>query len=276
MTADGSDRRRDSWAGMRRPILPDDFGAVAGAYDRGRPGYPTAVIEYVLEFCDPARPRILEVGAGTGKATAALASRGASVVAIEPSKDMASLAEDHCRQFPDVVVVVSTFENWANNQEDFGLVVSGQAWHWVEAPIRTIKAQQVLSGSGHLALLWTHPVWDRVSLRGPFEALYQTFAPQLVAGGPWFPGFGGPYGAEQPTEEELSGRFDPIITRRWRWTEHYCQGKYVDLLRSLPEHDRLPDRKREDLFAGHGDEIELHGGFVDIEYETRTYVAKRR
>lgn len=274
VTPNRSDGRRDSGA-VPRPILPAQFGAVASVYDRGRPGYPIEVIEYVLEFCDPARPRILEVGAGTGKATAALASRGWSVVAIEPSGDMASLAEGRCRNLPQVVVVVSTFEKW-NSQEDFGLVVSAQAWHWVEAPTRTINAHEVLSPSGHLALLWTHPVWDQVSLREPFEALYQTFAPELVASGPWFPGFGGPYGSEKPTKAELSGRFDPIITRSWRWSERYSPGKYLDLLRSLPEHDRLAEREREDLFAGHGHEIELNGGFVDIEYETRTYVAKRR
>jgi len=53
------------------------FGRVAKLYDRVRPSYPDAVIDAVLAFAG-LRPgaRILEIGAGTGKATMLLAERG--------------------------------------------------------------------------------------------------------------------------------------------------------------------------------------------------------
>jgi protein-L-isoaspartate O-methyltransferase len=69
------------------------FGAVAEADDRARPSYPPALVGDVLEFVglDPGSgDRVLEVGAGTGKATVVFAERGANVVALEPSAEMAA------------------------------------------------------------------------------------------------------------------------------------------------------------------------------------------
>jgi hypothetical protein len=44
------------------------FGEAAELYDQARPSYPEALIDEVIAFAPPS-PRVLEVGAGTGKAT---------------------------------------------------------------------------------------------------------------------------------------------------------------------------------------------------------------
>ncbi|HEX5096633.1 MAG TPA: hypothetical protein VFX21_11490, partial [Acidimicrobiia bacterium] len=56
------------------------FGEVADQYDRARPGYPDAAFDAVVEYA-PVRPgdRVLEVGAGTGKATTSMLARGLDV-----------------------------------------------------------------------------------------------------------------------------------------------------------------------------------------------------
>ena len=256
-------------------ISPERFGALAQAYDRGRPTYPAELIEDVLALCDPARQRIAEVGAGTGKATELLASAGWDLLAIEPSEEMAAIARRRCRHLPQVQVVVSSFEDSAVEPGEFGLVVSAQAWHWVAAPTRTIKAHEALSPSGRLALIWTHPVWDEMTLRGAFAALYASVAPELLRSGPWFPGFDGPHGAEKPTEAEMEGRFGPITTHAYRWTQAYSAAHYLDLLRSFPEHDLLPGPVRTALFDGSVQEIERDGGTVEMQYETRLHHATR-
>jgi hypothetical protein len=50
------------------------FGSVAELYDRSRPSYPPALVDDVLGLVGVA-PRVLEVGAGTGKATVLFAAR---------------------------------------------------------------------------------------------------------------------------------------------------------------------------------------------------------
>src|ERR1700737_852399 len=103
------------------------FGEVADLYDRARPGYPGALGDDVLGFCGLPAPRVLEVGAGTGKATVAFAARGLEVVALEPSPEMAAVAARNCEAFPRTSVQVSTFEDWAATG-GFDLVVAAQSW----------------------------------------------------------------------------------------------------------------------------------------------------
>lgn len=88
------------------------FGEVAQTYHDVRPGYPEALFDDLIAFVRRRRLRSLEVGAGTGKATLAIAAKGASVVALEPSPAMAAVARQTCRDQPGVSIVVSSFEQW--------------------------------------------------------------------------------------------------------------------------------------------------------------------
>ncbi len=79
------------------------FGRVAELYDEERPSYPAAAIDDVLDFARIEPPAtVLEVGAGTGKATRLLAERGFAVIALEPSAAMAQLARRNCASHPAV------------------------------------------------------------------------------------------------------------------------------------------------------------------------------
>lgn len=65
------------------------FEAGADAYERHRPRYPEQLFDDIRELAGTRwGARLLEIGAGTGRATLALAERGAEIDAIEPSRDM--------------------------------------------------------------------------------------------------------------------------------------------------------------------------------------------
>lgn len=70
----------------------------ASAYDAHRPAYPPEAVQRLLEhmgLADRAHARVVEVAAGTGKFTEALAARheGFEVVAAEPHPDMRGALE---------------------------------------------------------------------------------------------------------------------------------------------------------------------------------------
>ncbi|GAA3160513.1 MULTISPECIES: class I SAM-dependent methyltransferase [Streptomyces] len=133
------------------------FDTVATQYAAARPGYPPALHDAVEEAAGRplAGARVLDVGAGTGLATAALAARGARVTAVEPGAAMA--AELH-RAHPALPVVRARGEALPfPDGAGFDLVTYAQSWHWT-VPERSVpEALRVLRPGGTLALWWNVP-----------------------------------------------------------------------------------------------------------------------
>lgn len=122
------------------------FGAVAAAYDRYRPGYP----EQLMDVLAALRPNAtLDVGCGTGKAARQLAARGLDVLGVEIDAEMAAVARSH-----GVEVEVATFERWDDRGRTFDLIVSGQAWHWIDPALGAPKLVRLLRDGGTVCTFW--------------------------------------------------------------------------------------------------------------------------
>ena len=69
--------------------------------------------------------------------------------------------------------------------------------------------------------------------------------------------------------------FDSLTERSYRWDREYTVDQYLELLRSFPEHLRVPVGRRELLFGALGEVIEGLGVPLRVDYETLLYLAKR-
>jgi SAM-dependent methyltransferase len=123
------------------------FGAAAADYVAGRPDYPAELVDWLVG----AAGAVADVGAGTGKLTAALVRPGREVVAVEPDGDMlAALA----REVPAARVAQGSGEALPLPDASVDAVVYGQAWHWVDVPRASAEAARVLRPGGALGLVW--------------------------------------------------------------------------------------------------------------------------
>jgi SAM-dependent methyltransferase len=128
------------------------FGAAAPQYAQHRPGYAEAAIRWCLAPVSRAQPvRVVDVGAGTGILTGALADLGADVVAVEP--DQAMLAELR-RRLPGVRAVAGSAEALPLPDHSVDAVLCGQAMHWFEMDRALPEVARVLAPGGVLAGLW--------------------------------------------------------------------------------------------------------------------------
>jgi SAM-dependent methyltransferase len=124
------------------------FGAAAAEYERGRPSYPPAAVDWLV----PAgASRVLDLGAGTGKLTRLLADRGLEVVAVEP---LAEMREQLSRVLPGVRVMAGAAERIPADDHSFDAVLVAQAWHWVDARLAVPEVARVLRPGGWLGLAW--------------------------------------------------------------------------------------------------------------------------
>jgi SAM-dependent methyltransferase len=131
-----------------RAAQAGSFGAAADVYERGRPGYPEAALDWLLRD-EPAR--VLDLGAGTGKLTRQLSARGLDVVAVEPSEGMRT---QFAGVLPDVPVLAGTAEAIPLVDHSVDAVLVAQAWHWVDVARASVEVGRVLRPGGTLGLVW--------------------------------------------------------------------------------------------------------------------------
>ena len=124
------------------------FGQVAEDYDHYRPGLPDVVLEWLL----PSDCRVvLDLGAGTGAATGALASRVDQVIAVEPDPRMRALIARHA---PTAWVVAGRAEAIPLEESSVDSVVVCSAWHWMDPNLAIPEVARVLRSGGVFGILW--------------------------------------------------------------------------------------------------------------------------
>jgi len=139
-----------------RRLLSSSFGAAAAAYAEHRPDYAQAAVRWALEHAPG--PRVLDLGAGTGKLTATLVALGAEIIAVEP--DPAMLAELR-RALPAVRALTGRAEAIPLPDSSIDAVLAGHALHWFDMDVAGPEIARVLAPGGILAGLW-NVVDDRV------------------------------------------------------------------------------------------------------------------
>lgn len=128
------------------------FGAAAGTYERGRPGYPAELIElYGTELGVGPGATVVDLAAGTGKLTRLLVATGAEVVAVEPVEAM---RRELAAVVTEVEVLDGTAEALPLEDSSADVVTVAQAFHWFDAAPALAEIARVLRPGGGLGLVW--------------------------------------------------------------------------------------------------------------------------
>jgi SAM-dependent methyltransferase len=248
------------------------FNSVPADYDAYRPGYPRELVDSLIELTGISPSgKILEIGAGTGKATRLLAERGFSILCIEPGPALAVVAARNLQAFPVVQFEVCRFEDWQGIANSFDLVFSAQAFHWVPKEVGYARAARALKSQGYLALFWNTYPGFKGKLAADLDKIYQEIAPELK---------GGSSSTEAAIqnrvgEMEASGNFGPVTVRRFPWSIRYTSRQYQGLMNTYSDHLLLPEAARQKLFKAVGDLIDSYGGSIERPYDAVLYVAQK-
>jgi SAM-dependent methyltransferase len=241
------------------------FGGVAVQYDRARPSYPPALVDTLMEWM----PRtVLDVGCGTGRASRLLVDRGCDVLGVEPDPLMAAIARDH-----GISVEDGTFERWDPKHRTFDLLISGQAWHWVEPRAGVAKAAAVIRPGSHLAVFWNRGHHD-AAVATALDAPYGRIAPSLTK----------PSAELRPERDaheahleelESNRHFAAIEARAYPWEAVYDRASWLDLIATQSDHVVLPSERRAALLDAVGDVIDDLGGSIPYHFSTLLVTASR-
>ncbi len=127
---------------------------MAEYYDFYRPDYPDEIIHQIVEKTGlSTNSHVLEIGAGSGKATAQFVDYGFDILCVEPGQDLAARGR---RRFvgKKVEYITSIFETCMLPSDYFDAVISAQAFHWVRKPDGYRLCWRCLKSNGFLMPFW--------------------------------------------------------------------------------------------------------------------------
>jgi SAM-dependent methyltransferase len=217
-------------------VAAKGFTEGAEAYERGRPGYPDEAIAWLSDRLRlGSGPTVVDLAAGTGKLSRALASAGAQVIAVEPLERMRAQIGAPVRALEGTAERIPLPDGSAD-----ALTVA-QAFHWFDGEAALAEIHRVLRPGGQLALIWNVRLLD-----DPGQAAVE----ELIA----------PYTGEIPRHRsgdwrrpiEASERFGPLEERDFPNEQSLDADGLVDRVASTsaiaaldsPERDALLERVR--------------------------------
>ena len=232
------------------------FAEVAGAYERGRPGYPDEAVRWLVGD-EPSD--VVDVGAGTGKLTRLLVSLGHRVTAVEPLDEMRAELES---VLPGVRALAGSAEAIPLPDASADVVVSAQAFHWFDHDDALPDIARVLRPGGRLALVWNcrddrDPWMARLSAIIGNETVHDWEVIPVI---------------------EEGGYFGNVENAQFSLEQVLDRDVLLDLVLSRSYLAKLPAPEREPVLESVGalyDETASDGG-VRLAYVTECFRAERR
>jgi SAM-dependent methyltransferase len=128
------------------------FSSQAEAYRRGRPEYPAAMDDWLVDRLGLRGGRtVVDLGAGTGKFTRRLLATGAQVTAVEP---VAAMRAQFALTAPDTLVIDGSAEAIPLPDASADALVCAQSFHWFANAAALAEIHRVLKPNGVLGLVW--------------------------------------------------------------------------------------------------------------------------
>lgn len=249
------------------------FGMDAEAYDRLRPRYPASLLAAVATVTGIGPDgTVLEVGAGTGKATRAMAELGWRVTCLEPSPEMSRLLKASCAGYPAVTVSSDYLETFPGG-ERFRLIIAAQSWHWTDPAVRYQRAHELLAPGGWLALAWNTPRRTDRNLDADLDRIYQEHTDGLRAREP---GAAGVHrGQWSSTDLTANPLFGVVLHWRHDWTESYNAERYSQLLATQSDHMMMEPGDLAGLVSAIRRLVADRGDRVTLTYASDLFLAQR-
>ena len=242
------------------------FGAYAATYDAVRPEWPADTVAWMLG--SPASPtvcRVLDLGAGTGKGTRAIAALGHEVIAVEPSDGMREALGASLGSLPKEVagricVLAGGAEAIPVETGSVDAVAAFQSWHWFDPDAAAAECARVLRPGGWLSAGWHD--WSQ-------DAGWSRRLTDIVQR---------PHNQAEDQEAPLLGpEFEPFETELFTYAMRQSVQEFVlhastwSYVAIHPERDRILDDVRSLAL-----EVAGADGMVEIPMLTRCYRLRRR
>ena len=245
------------------------FDLASDYYDKFRPSYPQELINCIIsETGIGSNSRILEIGAGSGKATELFVSKGFNMYCIEPGENLAAVALKRFAPTGLVDYCTCRIEDWEEKKEHFDLAISAQAFHWVPKPIGFLKCASALKFKGFIGLFWNlyltydEPIDVELCETGMFLLQSEASCEERIN--------------SHIEEIKSSGCFNEAMVYKFPWSQKYTADEYIGFMKTGNSYLSASEDDRQAAEAKVREILNRYGGFIVRQYLCVLFLAQKR
>lgn len=151
------------------------FDRMSEYYDKFRPDYPEKVIDTIVNIAGLTKgSRILEIGAGSGKATSQFVDYDFEMLCLDPGADLVRIGNERFKG-KNILFTKARFEEYDLPAEYYDAVISGQAFHWIPKPLGYELCSKTLKPGGWLMPFWNIELIDETPLDRELLQIFEKY-----------------------------------------------------------------------------------------------------
>ena len=247
------------------------FDTVAATYEKLRPGYVDELYQTIFDYIPiDENSCVVEVGSGSGQATAPMLKTGCCLTAVECGRQFSERLRERFREYPNFSVVTDKFENVDFPDGAFDLVYSASAFHWIPEEIGYKKVFSMLKNGGAFARFANNPyrAKENPALSEEMDAIYDEYYYNYYNNKKKEP-------LTEYTEGQAKARaeiaerygFSDIRYALFHRERLFPAKEYASLLGTYSDHIAMEETVRTRFFSKIEEAINKHGGTITI-YDT--------
>ena len=262
------------------------FDEIVVNYDKVRWNYPAELYADIFEYLGSGHKKTLEIGAGTGKATAPFLKAGYEVAAVEMSANMTAFLVDRFKDQANFNVITTTFEDAVLQEDCYDLIYAASAFHWIDAEIGCPKVYRLLKNGGVFALFRNNAVQNENN--ETYEEIQKVYEKQYYSqymrndrpvklSEMEYDDFLKPaeiYRGFRFESLELYG-FKDISMKLYHETRTYGADEYITFLDTMSDHRALTEERRMALYTEIKEIILRHGGQLKMDFIFQLYMGRK-
>ena len=145
-------------------------------YVRYRPGYPSAIIDFLRTECG-FQPyyQVADIGSGTGILSKLFLRNGNFVWGVEPNREMSDAAVEFLAAYPKFLSVTGSAEETTLADSCLDFITVGQAFHWFDPVAARREFRRILRSPGWVVILGYHRALNESRFTRAYEDLVIRF-----------------------------------------------------------------------------------------------------
>src|SRR3989344_4064820 len=212
------------------------FGEIAELYEKSRPDYPKELFKDLIKISSIKKDsKILDVGCGSGKATIQFANLGYNLIGLDISRELIKIAKRNSTK--NVKYVIGSFEKTKLPKNYFDLIISAQAFHWLNPEIAYFKSYNILRSKGYLIIFWNFQKYNNKPFLKSIRNLFKKECPNFPTSKP--------HSIRKYKLKLKSAGFKAIKRKQYNRNIKY---KKTDYLRFLESHSWVNSLEKNNLF----------------------------